>query len=90
MVGTRRNVLAVAGGGLAALTLLAGAAMAQTPGGSPTATPDTPAATATATGTAQPGTPQQRNGHDCPEKQGGAQGSSQGASTYGFGRGPRA
>jgi hypothetical protein len=61
----RQRVIAIGAGALAGLTLMGGAAFAQTPGGSPTATPD---ATAAATATAEPDT--QKDGKDCPRDEG--------------------
>lgn len=71
MIRTRRGLLAIAGGGAAALTILAGVAMAQTPGGS--STPANPSATAPAPS----GTPGARGDHNCPDKQDGTQGGGQ-------------
>jgi len=69
-----RQKLALAGGGaVAALVLLGGAVMAQSPGGSPSPEPSTPPTTAPTNPGApdtspQPATPGQRGDRDCPDK----------------------
>ena len=90
----RQRVIAVGAGALVGLTLMGGAAFAQTPGGS-TPTPTTPQATATAAPT-QPAPDAQkddahRDGKDCPHDQNGESTSSTGSTSgVGRGRGPQA
>lgn len=70
----RHRILLASGGAIAAVTLLGGAVMAQTPDPSPTPAPSAPAApgapstqTPPDTG-AQPGTPGQRGARNCPDE----------------------
>jgi hypothetical protein len=80
-----QRLLAAGGGAIAAVALLGGVVLAQTPGGTPTPTPDTQQA--------QPGQspeqPRQRGDKaNCPEKDGAQGGSSQGAGFRGPGPAP--
>lgn len=76
-------MLAIGAGAIAGLTLLGGAAFAQTPSGTSTAAPQA-TATATAPSDGSQGGETQKDHTDCPHDQGGDQGGSSSGSNSSY------